>query len=110
LVGCWQLGSPLINQLANRIADVSATHRIPGISMFRSFPESGGVMSYGPTLPAWYRRLGWYVSAVLKGAKPADLPVEQPANFELIVNLKAATALGLTVPPSLLASADELIE
>jgi ABC-type uncharacterized transport system substrate-binding protein len=105
-----QLGSPLINAAGKSIADFLATHRIPGISMFRSFPESGGVMSYGPDLSVWFRRLGRYVSAVLKGAKPADLPVEQPANFELIVNLKAATALGLTVPHSLLARADEVIE
>jgi putative ABC transport system substrate-binding protein len=105
-----QLGSPLINQLANRTADLLAKHRIPAISPFRSFSESGGVMSYGPVLSVWYRRLGRYVSTILKGAKPAALPVEQPTNFEFIVNLKVATTMGLAIPPGMLLRADEVIE
>jgi putative tryptophan/tyrosine transport system substrate-binding protein len=105
-----QLGSPLINQLANRIADISATHRIPAISPFRAFSDSGGVMSYGPVLSVWYRRLGRYVSTILKGAKPAAMPVERPTNFEFIVNLKAATAIGVKIPLGMLLRADEVIE
>jgi putative tryptophan/tyrosine transport system substrate-binding protein len=105
-----QLGSPLINQLANRIADISATHRIPAISPFRAFSDSGGVMSYGPVLSVWYRRLGRYVSTILKGAKPAAMPVERPTNFEFIVNLKAATAMGVKIPLGMLLRADEVIE
>jgi ABC-type uncharacterized transport system substrate-binding protein len=105
-----QLGSPLINALAHRTADLLAMHRLPAISPFRSFPGSGGTMSYGPVLPFWYRRLGRYISSILKGAKPADLPIEQATRFELIVNVKAATAMGITIPPSIMVRADEVIE
>ena len=105
-----QLGSPLINQLAPRIADFLATHRLPGISPFRAFSESGGMISYGPNLSILYRRLGPYISKILNGAKPRDLPVEQPTNFELVVNLKAAKALGITVSKEMLLRADEVIQ
>ena len=106
-----QLSSPLVNQLANRIADISTTHRMPAISMFRNFPESGGLMSYGPVLSTWFQLLGSrYVAGILKGARPADLPVNRPSQFELVLNTKTARALGLTVPPLLLAQADEVIE
>jgi putative ABC transport system substrate-binding protein len=78
--------------------------------MFRTFPDGGGLMSYGPDLIHMYRRLGFYVSKILQGARPADLPSERPTKFELVINLKAAKALGVAIPNSLLATADEVIE
>jgi putative tryptophan/tyrosine transport system substrate-binding protein len=103
------LGSPLINAGSKSIADFLATRRLPGISPFRAFAENGGMMSYGPDLAIMFRRLGLYISKILKGAKPSDLPVEQPTNFELVVNLKTAKALGITIPQSVLLRADEVI-
>src|SRR5205823_9753492 len=104
-----QLGSPLIRQPGPRVAEILSTHRIPGISQFRSFPDGGGLMSYGPDLIQLYRRLGPYVSKVLHGARPADLPIERPTKFELVINLKPAKALGLTIPDSLLSTHDDAI-
>jgi putative ABC transport system substrate-binding protein len=84
--------------------------RLPTMHGFRELVEAGGLMSYGPNYSDLYRRAAEYVDKILRGAKPADLPVEQPTKFNLIVNLVTAKALGLTVPPSLLARADEVIE
>jgi putative ABC transport system substrate-binding protein len=105
-----QLGSPLIRQAGTRIAEILSTRRIPAISQFRTFPDGGGLMSYGPDLIQLYRRLGPYISKVLHGARPADLPVERPTKFELVINLRAAKALGVTFPDWLLATADDAID
>jgi putative ABC transport system substrate-binding protein len=93
-----------------RIAEIVARNGIPAIYGYREFVEAGGLMSYGPFLPDMFRRAADYVAKVLRGAKPADLPVEQPTKFEFVINLKTAKALGLTIPPSLLARADQIIE
>ncbi len=103
------LGSPLINLSAKRIADILAARKLPAISPFRSFPEAGGLMSYGPDLLATYRSFAPIISKILKGSRPGDLPIEQPSRFEMLVNLKAAQALGLIIPQAVLLRADEVI-
>ena len=90
--------------------DLALKHRLPAIGATSLLPREGGLMSYSGAQNDTYRRAAFYIDRILKGAKPADLPVEQPTRYELIVNLKTAKALGLTVPPTLLARADEVIE
>ena len=93
-----------------RIAELAAKSRLPAIYLFREHVEAGGLMSYGPSLHDLFRRAGGYVDKILKGAKPADLPVQQPTKFDLVINLKTAKALGLTIPQSVLIRADEVIQ
>ena len=102
--------SPITVDNARRIAELATQHRLPAIYARRDFAEAGGLISYGPNGVAMYRRVAAYVDKILKGAKPADLPVEQPTAFELVINLKAAKALGLTIPPALLVRADQVIQ
>jgi putative ABC transport system substrate-binding protein len=93
-----------------RIFDFARKSRLPGIFSNREYAEAGGLMSYGPSFAALFRRAAGYVDKILNGAKPADLPIEQPTTYELVINLKTAKALGLTIPPSLLQRADQVIE
>jgi len=93
-----------------RIVEFAARHRIPAIYQLKEFADAGGLMSYGPSLQGMLRRTAIYVERILKGAKPADLPVEQPTTFEFVINVKTAKALGLTIPPSLMGRADQVIQ
>jgi putative ABC transport system substrate-binding protein len=93
-----------------RIVDFSTRNRLPGMYPVPRYPQAGGLMSYSPDFSDMQRRAATFVDKILKGAKPADLPVEQPTKFELVINLKTAKALGLTIPPSLLQRADQVIE
>jgi putative ABC transport system substrate-binding protein len=93
-----------------RIMKFAAQHRLPGVHAYRELVEAGGLMSFGPSYAGMHRRAAYFVDKILKGAKPADLPIERPANFELVINLKTAKALGLTIPQSVLVRATEVIE
>ncbi|MGY8680628.1 ABC transporter substrate-binding protein [Bradyrhizobium sp. UFLA05-153] len=104
------MGDALMVNNDTRVTALAAKHRLPAIYLFRLFATNGGLVSYGPDIANSLRRAGDYVDKILKGTKPADLPVEQPTKFELVINLKTAKALGLTIPPSFLALADEVIE
>jgi putative tryptophan/tyrosine transport system substrate-binding protein len=104
------LGDPLTLSHRMRIVDLAAKSRLPGIYDVQEFVEAGGLMAYGPSLPDLFRRAAAYVDKILKGAKPGTLPVEQPMKFELIINLKTAKALGLTIPQSVLFLADRAIQ
>jgi putative ABC transport system substrate-binding protein len=109
-VGLFILGHPLLFPHRSRIPELAAKHHLPAIYTWRVFVDAGGLMSYGANLADLWRRAATYIDKILKGAKPADLPVEQPTKFELVINLKAAKAIGLTIPQSLLLRADQVIE
>ena len=108
--GLTVLEDPVTRFQRARLVDLAAQSRLPTISNERVFVEAGGLMSYAASDRDMHRRAAYYVDRILKGAKPADLPVEQPTKFELIINLKTAKALGMTIPPSLLLLADEVIQ
>ena len=103
-------GNPAMFSNRAAVASFARRSRLPSMYGLKEYVDAGGLMSYGPSLPAMYRRTATYVDKILKGAKPGDLPVERPTKFELIINLKAAKALGLTIPQSLLQRADQVIE
>jgi putative ABC transport system substrate-binding protein len=93
-----------------QIASLAASRRLPMIAPLREFAEAGGLMSYGPNIKEIFRRASVFVDKILKGAKPADLPVERPTRFEMVINLRTAKALAVTIPPSLLLRADQVLE
>ena len=106
----FTFGDPFTLAHQRRILDFAAKRRLPAISQFRDFADDGGLMSYGPNRLDMFRRAATFVDKILKGAKPADLPVEQPTKFELVINLKTAKQIGLTIPPNVLARADKVIK
>ncbi len=101
---------PFIQRHRAQILDLVAKHRMPAMYTLRGFVDAGGLMAYGPSLPDLFRRAAGYVDKILRGAKPADLPIQQPTKFELVINLKAAKALGITIPQSVLLRADDVIQ
>ena len=102
--------SALTNENVRRIAELAAQYRLPAMYEVRAAVDAGGLLSYGPNIPEMFRRAAFFVHRILKGAKPSDLPIEEPSKFELVINMKAAKALGLTIPQSLLVRADQVIE
>jgi putative ABC transport system substrate-binding protein len=107
--GLIAFSDPLLVFRGRRIADLAAKSRLPAVYPSREVVDAGGLMSYGPSISDMFRRAGGYVGKILKGAKPADLPMEQPTHFELVINLRTAKALGLAIPQSLLIRADQVI-
>ena len=108
--GLYVLGGPLMSANQKRIVDFALKSRLPSMYGSREAVDAGGLMSYGADQADSYRRVAYFVDRILKGAKPADLPVEQPTKFELVINLKTAKQIGLTIPPELLARANRLIK
>ena len=104
------LGGPLMDANEKRIAGFALKSRLPSVYDKRQAVDAGGLMSYGADLADSYRRIAYYVDRILKGAKPADLPVEQPTKFELVINLKTAKQIGVTIPPEVIARANKLIK
>jgi ABC-type uncharacterized transport system substrate-binding protein len=104
------LEDAMINVCSTQIAHVAAEHRLPTIFGLAAFAEAGGLMAYGPNRPELWRRAATFVDKILKGAKPGDLPVEQPVRFDLVLNVRTAERLGLTIPPSVLVRADQIID
>ena len=108
--GLYVTGGPLLNANHKRIADFALKSRLPSVYVRREFVDAGGLMSYGADIADSYRRVAYFVDRILKGAKPADLPVEQPTRFEFIINLKTAKQIGLTIPPNVLVRANKVIK
>jgi putative ABC transport system substrate-binding protein len=104
------LGGSMTWVSRQQIADLAVQHRLPGIHLFREYAEAGLLLAYGPSSADNYRRAATYIDKILKGARPADLPVQEPTQFELVINMKTAKALRLTIPQSLLLRADEVIQ
>jgi len=104
------LPSPVFLSERRLIVELASKNRLPAMFSLTEFAEAGGLMSYGPNMPELHRRSAAYVDKILKGANPGDLPVERPRKFELVINLKTAKSLGLTIPQSLLLRADKVIE
>jgi putative ABC transport system substrate-binding protein len=109
-IGAVLVGDPLYDSQSERVVAMAAHHAVPAIYLWRKYAADGGLISYGPIFLTGYRVVGSYVGKILNGAKPADPPVQQSTNFELVINLNTAKALGLTVPPAILAQADEVSE
>ena len=107
--GLFVIEEAVMASYRTRVLDLAAKHRLPTFSQYKEFAEAGGLLTYGPDLPDMFRRAATYVDKILKGRTPADLPVEQPMKFELIINLKAAKQIGVTIPPNLLVRADKVI-